>query len=92
MQAVVVNGTGPPEVLQLLPDYPKPKRGQKQVHLPEHTPLLLYQRILIECIPLAMPQPLAGSPDVQCNDMVGHPELSAQLCSPSADRLQANRA
>jgi hypothetical protein len=31
MQAVVVNGTGPPKSLQVVSDHPKPARGPKQV-------------------------------------------------------------
>jgi hypothetical protein len=31
MQAVVVDGTGPPDVLKLVTDYLKPTRGPKQV-------------------------------------------------------------
>jgi len=31
MQAAVVNGTGGPEVLQLVQDHPKPVRGPNQV-------------------------------------------------------------
>jgi hypothetical protein len=34
MQAVVVNGTGDPDILQLVPDHPLPKRGPKQVCSP----------------------------------------------------------